>query len=213
MMQIARIKEITLGLLDWVANDLKNATSDEETFLYKVLGDSEDGSFNFFKQAKGIYGRNAESSRKIGVSMEFPRDRMNVPLYVVREPRRIPNQDAAIGGYVESYMGIGDDLGEYRDTKQFSFTILCVSENFLESILLSEVLYSLYLAAWETLNKEFTRISFGLEEVVAESNIFPIPLFMRAINLNFSSENYVPPINTEDLAHFIKFQYEPGIME
>ena len=73
MMQIARIKEITLGLLDWVANDLKNATSDEETFLYKVLGDSEDGSFNFFKQAKGIYGRNAESSRKIGVSMEFPR--------------------------------------------------------------------------------------------------------------------------------------------
>ena len=64
-----------------------------------------------------------------------------------------------------------------------------------------------------TLNKEFTRISFGLEEVVAESNIFPIPLFMRAINLNFSSENYVPPIDTEDLAHFIKFQYEPGIME
>lgn len=213
MMQIARIKEITLGLLDWVSNDLKNATADEQTFLYKVLGNSEDGSFNFFKQAKGIYGRNAENARKIGVSMEFPRDRMNVPLYVVREPRRIPNQDAAIGGYVESYMGIGSDGGEYRDTKQFSFTILCVSENFLESILLSEVLYSLYLAAWETLDKEFTRISFGLEEVVAESNIFPIPLFMRAINLNFSSENYVPPISTEELAHFIKFQYEPGIME
>lgn len=211
-MQIARIKEITLGLLEWVSNDLKNAASDEETFLYKVLGNSEDGGFNFFKQAKGIYGRNSESSRKIGVSMEFPRDRMNIPLYVVREPRRNPNQDAAIGGYVEPSMGIGDDLGEYRDTKQFSFTILCVSENFLESILLSEVLYSLYLAAWETLNKEFIRISFGMEEVVAESNIFPIPLFMRAINLNFSSENYVPPISTEELADFIKFQYEPGII-
>ena len=57
MIQIVKIKKIVESCLEYVQTDFESKNNEKDSFLYKVLGDTQDGSYNFYEQAKNLFLR------------------------------------------------------------------------------------------------------------------------------------------------------------
>lgn len=188
MIQIVKIKKIVESCLEYVQTDFESKNNEKDSFLYKVLGDTQDGSYNFYEQAKNLFLRKETNPNNIKVLLEYPKDRAGLPSYVIREPGKTGGIANSIGK-IESFMG---GVPMYRDTRQYGLEIMCFSVNMNESILMSEVLYALLLGSWDTLASQFLKIEFTMKELMMQNNLMPTPIFIRSIGLDLSSEEIVP---------------------
>ena len=184
MLQIVKIKKIVEACLEYVQTDFESKTDEKDSFLYKVLGDTQDGSFNYYEQAK----RKETNPNNIKVALEYPKDKTGLPAYIIREPGKTGGIANYIGK-IESFMG---GVPMYRDTRQYGLEIMCFSVNMNESILMSEILYALLLGSWDTLASQFLKIEFTMKELMMQNNLMPTPIFIRSIGLDLSSEEIVP---------------------
>lgn len=174
--------------LEYVQTDFESKTDEKDSFLYKVLGDTQDGSFNYYEQAKNIFLRKETNPNNIKVALEYPKDKTGLPAYIIREPGKTGGIANSIGK-IESFMG---GVPMYRDTRQYGLEIMCFSVNMNESILMSEILYALLLGSWDTLASQFLKIEFTMKELMMQNNLMPTPIFIRSIGLDLSSEEIVP---------------------
>lgn len=188
MIQIVKIKKIVESCLEYVQTDFESKSDEKDSFLYKVLGDTQDGSYNFYEQAKNLFLRKETNPNNIKVLLEYPKDRAGLPSYVIREPGKKSGIANSIGK-IESFMG---DVPMYRDTRQYGLEIMCFSVNMNESILMSEVLYALLLGSWDLLASQFLKIEFSMKELMMENHLMPTPIFIRSIGLELSSEEIAP---------------------
>lgn len=188
MIQIVKIKKIVESCLEYVQTDFESKNNEKDSFLYKVLGDTQDGSYNFYEQAKNLFLRKETNPNNIKVLLEYPKDRAGLPSYVIREPGKKSGIANSIGK-IESFMG---GVPMYRDTRQYGLEIMCFSVNMNESILMSEILYALLLGSWDTLASQFLKIEFTMKELMMQNNLMPTPIFIRSIGLDLSSEEIVP---------------------
>lgn len=184
MFLIARIKKIVDALLNHVQQDYQ-ARPEEQTFLYEMFNGYRDGDFDFYEQARKIFLRTNDSPRKIQVSLEYPKDRNHIPCIVIREPERSTPVPEGLGGFGEVP---DDDYGDsyvgrqgYRKPQASSVHIMCFTDNVLESILIAEVLYGLFLGARNTFEQEFYGFDFNMSELIAENSVFPQPLIIKNI--------------------------------
>lgn len=98
MIEIIRVKQLILNLLEYIPKDLENHKNDEEnTFLYRLLYGMKDGNFDFYQQAKSLFTRSSTNPRKIEVRLEFPKDKTGLPCYVIREPGKTKGPANSIG--------------------------------------------------------------------------------------------------------------------
>lgn len=188
MIQIIKIKKLIENLLCYVREDFQN-NEKENTFLYKVLGDLKEGNFNFYEQAKSLYIRTNQNPNTIQVSLECPKDRTSIPAYVIREPAKDESEFNSIG----KISAIEPNL-LYRDSRKMSIEIMCFSENILESILMSEVLYALFVGSYDVLADMFISIDFSTTEVLMENQLIPNPIFIKIIRLQVVVDEYIPGI-------------------
>lgn len=188
MLQIVKIKKIIESCLEYVQTDFESKKNEKDSFLYKVLGDTQDGSYNFYEQAKNFFLRKETNPNNIKVLLEYPKDRTGLPAYVIREPGKRTGIANSIGK-IESFMG---GVPMYRDTRQYGLEIMCFSVNMNESILMSEVLYALLLGSWDLLASQFLKIEFSMKELMMENRLMPTPIFIRSIGLELSSEEIAP---------------------
>lgn len=188
MLQIVKIKKIVEACLEYVQTDFESKTDEKDSFLYKVLGDTQDGSFNYYEQAKNIFLRKETNPNNIKVALEYPKDKTGLPAYIIREPGKTGGIANSIGK-IESFMG---GVPMYRDTRQYGLEIMCFSVNMNESILMSEILYALLLGSWDTLASQFLKIEFSMKELMMENHLMPTPIFIRSIGLELSSEEIAP---------------------
>ena len=121
--------------MEYVQTDFESKNNEKDSFLYKVLGDTQDGSYNFYEQAKNLFLRKETNPNNIKVLLEYPKDRAGLPSYVIREPGKKSGIANSIGK-IESFMG---GVPMYRDTRQYGLEIMCFSVNKNESILMSEI--------------------------------------------------------------------------
>ena len=184
MLQIVKIKKIVEACLEYVQTDFESKENEKDSFLYKVLGDTQDGSFNYYEQAKNIFLRKETNPNNIKVVLEYPKDKTGLPAYVIREPGKTGGIANSIGK-IESFMG---GVPMYRDTRQYGLEIMCFSVNMNESILMSEILYALLLGSWDTLASQLPIQSVRF----LQNNLMPTPIFIRSIGLDLSSEEIVP---------------------
>lgn len=98
-----------------------------------------------------------------------------------------------------------------RDSRNYEFEVMCVSDNFLESILMSEILYALLLGSYNILAQSFQSIEFSMKEVMLNAEVIPLPIFMRSIGINLSSDEYVPTIEEMPLLSKVLFA-DAGLM-
>lgn len=188
MLQIVKIKKIIESCLEYVQTDFESKKNEKDSFLYKVLGGTQDGSYNFYEQAKNLFLRKETNPNNIKVLLEYPKDRAGLPSYVIREPGKKSGIANSIGK-IESFMG---GVPMYRDTRQYGLEIMCFSVNMNESILMSEILYALLLGSWDLLASQFLKIEFSMKELMMQNNLMPTPIFIRSIGLDLSSEEIVP---------------------
>lgn len=188
MIQIVKIKKIVESCLEYVQTDFESKNNEKDSFLYKALGDTQDGSYNFYEQAKNLFLRKETNPNNIKVLLEYPKDRAGLPSYVIREPGKKSGIANSIGK-IESFMG---GVPMYRDTRQYGLEIMCFSVNMNESILMSEILYALLLGSWDLLASQFLKIEFSMKELMMENHLMPTPIFIRSIGLELSSEEIAP---------------------
>lgn len=206
MIEIVRIKDFVKQLLEYIPNDIQNHEQDEEnSFLYRMFYGCQDGNFDFYTQAKSLFTRNDSNPKKIEVRMEFPKDKTSLPCYVIREPGKDKGYANSIGkmtGVI--YPG---ESWEIRDNRHYTFEIMCLSDNFLESIIMSESLYALFLAGYNVLSTIYTSIEFTNTEVITETNLIPLPIFIRSLRLDLSSDSYIGSlVDQQLLASTLKFE-------
>lgn len=208
MLQITQIKAIITRLLIFIQEDYKNNT-EEDTFLYKTFYGVKDGNFDFYEQGKKLFLRNDSNPRNLRVLLEFPKDKTKIPAYVVREPSKRTSEFNSIGKLTGQFDHTGKMI--LRDSRNYEFEVMCVSDNFLESILMSEILYSLLLGSYNILSQSFQSISFSMKEVMINADVIPLPFFLRSIGLNLTSDEHVPTIEEMPLLKKVLFA-DAGLM-
>lgn len=208
MLQITQIKAIITRLLIFVQEDYKN-NAEENTFLHKTFYGVKDGNFDFYEQGKKLFLRNDSNPRNLRVLLEFPKDKTKTPAYVVREPSKRTSEFNSIGKLTGQFDHTGKMI--LRDSRNYEFEVMCVSDNFLESILMSEILYSLLLGSYNILSQSFQSISFSMKEVMINADVIPLPFFLRSIGLNLTSDEHVPTIEEMPLLKKVLFA-DAGLM-
>lgn len=203
MIEIVNVKKMVSNLIEYVQKEQAQITNKEDSFLFSLFGDTEDGGFKFYDQANSLFVRDEGSPRKIKVTMEYPKSQTSLPCYVIREPGMDKGIDNSIGKTVQ---GIGANPYLIRDARTHSFEIMCVSLNFLESVIMSETLYALLLGSYDYLSQIYTSIEFKQSEVMAQTDLMPTPIFIRTINLVVSLDNCIPPLIDQELLGKIIFE-------
>lgn len=197
MIVIARFKQIIEGLLDYVQKDF-TGVPEQETLLYQMFYGVKDGGFDFYRQAKLLFTRNNDSPRKLSVRMEYPKDKANMPCIIIREPSRsslIPDTLGGIGNFPDDNFGSsGYEREGYTHFSSSNFSLMCFSDNMLESILIGEVIYALLMGVRNTLEQEFTNFDFSMSELIAENSLFPTPILIKNIEIKVDEEQKYPSI-------------------
>lgn len=208
---INRIKQMIDGLLDYIQYDFESVP-ETQTFLYHILWGVKNGNFDFYEQAKDIFLRKAISPRKIYTTMEYPKDKSHLPCIVVRESSK-NSQTSPIGGFgmanVDEF-GVPEYAREgFRMPIEYRIELMCFSDNSLESILISEVLYALFVGARNTFEQEFSSFDFNCSELIAENSVFPQPLLIKNIVLELQDVPRYPSIIRPEIIK--KFCFERPI--
>lgn len=203
MIPIITIKQLISKLLEFIYVDSSSEKEEKDTFLYQILGGIKDNNFDFYEQAKSLFLRDQTNPRNVRILVEYPKDRTAFPCYVIREPGKRNGADNSIGK-IKDYSNLGSYL--YRDSRQSDFEIMCLSQNVYESIIMSEVLYALLLAAYDILASQFETIDFTIRELMAENEIMPMPIFIKSVSLSVSMNNIVPGLLKEDLLKKVLFE-------
>lgn len=210
MLNIIFVKKLMEGLMEYVYQDLRDKP-EQETFLYKLLKDSKDGNFDFFEQAKSLFSRNQGSPRKIRVLLEYPKDKTSLPAYVIREPGKSKGPANTIGKIDGFYPGTNNY--QYSDSRTSNYELMCFSDNMLESIMMSEILYALLVASLESLTTHFDTVEYTMKELMMNNELIPNPIFIRSIGLEVSCTELIPGLVDSELLGKVLFNYPPNIME
>lgn len=203
MIPIIEIKQLVVNLINYIYQDSVETVNEEDRFLYKMFFGVKDGAFDFYTQALSMYSRNQDNPNNIKVVMEYPKDKTGLPCYVIREPGKSNGPDNSIGK-ISGFNSTGGYL--YRDSRSSNFEILCMGVNMLQSIIMSETLYSLLLASYDLLAQKFITIDFTVKELMAETNLIPTPIFIKSIGLNVSMDNMVPSLINPNLLGKVIFE-------
>lgn len=211
MILIAKIRQLVQSLFDFVQKDF-NSLPETQTFLYQMFWGVQDGSFNFYNQARDIFLRTNTSPRKVMVLMEYPKDKAHFPCVVVREPQKSPK--------FTPFGGVGDPesfgVPQYQREGFTTFTsskidIMCISYNFLESVLLGETLYTLLEGARNTLEQEFLNFDFSMSEIVVENQLFPTPIVIKNISIAVDEESRFASLLIDGNNLIRSIRFEPDV--
>lgn len=211
MILIARIRQLVQSLLDYIQQDC-DSLPESQTFLYQMFWGLRDGSFDFYNQARSIFLRRNISPRKVSVLMEYPKDKAHFPCIVVREPRKTPKFTPLGGIGSQESFGIPEYQREpFTTITSSNVDLMCISDNFLESVLIGETLYALFEGARNTFEQEFVNFDFSMNEVIAENQLFPTPIIIKNINVNVDEESRFASIlhTNNGLLRGIRFIPEP----
>jgi hypothetical protein len=225
---LLKIKGLIDSLVDYARDDLKLCIDEDretESFLYLVLDGNNSDGYDFYKQAKSVFSRTEESSTKIVTGLAYPKDVSSAPYIWIREPQRTKGQQNGIGkltgrtlDFVKEIYDPVEDVTtfensfrqEYRDDKQAVYEVVIMSKNYIESIMVSEVIYSLLIGSYELLSTLFNLTEINMKELMMNNdNIPPFMIVSRAITLDVDFENFVPSVSSRELVNKLKFNGIP----
>lgn len=215
---LLKLKGLIDSLLDYIREDLSTCISEDredESFLSLVLEGNESDNYNFYTQAKAVFSRTAESRQKITTGIAFPKDASVLPYVWIREPQRQKGKTNGIGksmgvdvmfGNVEEGESQVNYRNQFRDDKQSSYEVVVVSANYMESIMISEVLYSMLLGSYDLLADLYNLAEVNMKEIMMNNDSIPPYSFLsRALVIDIDFENYIPTVSAGQLISKINF--------
>ena len=222
---IIRIKKLVDGLLTFVREDylakvalqatvVLPDTTDHiaESFLMRCFDDEDEMDGISYKDlAIEIFTRTEMESRRIETRLMFDVDRASLPTIHVREPAKGKGKTDSIGYMGEEIFENAD--GGYNDSRQRSFhsqyELLATSINRHEVIIIEEVLMALLIGSQDTLSLShpFYAFDFSVKELIANNEMIPNPLFIKAIGLSVSYSKTYPDLSENSMLNQILFTH------
>lgn len=195
--------------------DLKeNATEDEKTILYKILGIDEEGEpikmnlYNYFVQAKKMILTPQNLSVNFGYNQEVAKI---ISLHIL-----LPSEqgEATIGedeGYIEEEIIEGDEKvvtqPYFTQTYNCTYQIMITSNNSSEVNVVYNILKSMLLMLVPNLELMGIRIpTLSGNDIMMQDDLTPIPIFHKVLNLTFKYEHNVPQLLRMEVAKKFHFQ-------
>jgi len=211
---LLKIKGIVDSLIDYARDDLKltiDEGREQESFLYLILNGNNSDGYDFYTQAKSVFSRTEESRTKITTGLAYPKDMSPAPYIWIREPARAKGQTNSIGKLTGDTIDFGTSFRqEYRDDKHAIYEAVVMSKNYIESIMVSEVLYALFMGSYDLLAQMFNLAEVNMKELVMNNdNIPPYMLVSRALTIDVEFDNYIPSVSSQELVNKIRFNGIP----
>jgi len=212
---LIKLKNLTESLLDFVKQDYEDhviAGTSEESFLLRSFDEDDvaDG-IDYKELAVEIFTRNDLENRKVEVKLMFDRERATLPTIHVREPAKNKGLTDAIG-YIDEEL-IEDADGSFHEQRRRSFgsqfELMITSANRHEVLIIEEVLMGLLIGAHDTLAlaNPFYQFNFTVKELIANNELVPNPLFIKAIGVNVSYDKTFQDLSTNNLLNKILFTH------
>ena len=222
---IIKIKKITESLLALVKtnfDELKALGREEESYLYQIIFGNSSDTYDFYEQAQDVFLKKSTSPKRIEVNLQFNQSKNPIPNIWLREPAKQNGSYNHIGGIMDSptqfthidpdtLMDVNTYQDQMRDTKRAVYELVITSDNYLTTLMIGEVLYSLFLGAQDTLNETFGTFSYSMKEMILNNESVPFGLYAKVISIETQFENIVPRIAEQDFAtsfNFIQTLYE-----
>ena len=203
------------AIVSLLREDLKeNATEDEKTILYKILGIDEEGEpikmnlYNYFVQAKKMILTPQNLSVNFGYNQEVAKI---ISLHIL-----LPSEqgEATIGedeGYIEEEIIEGDEKVAtqpyFTQTYNCTYQIMITSNNSSEVNVVYNILKSMLLMLVPNLELMGIRIpTLSGNDIVMQDDLTPVPIFHKVLNLTFKYEHNVPQLLRREVAKKFHFQ-------
>ena len=207
---LLKIKGLVDSLIEYTRDDLETCISEnreDESFLSLVLDGNNSDGYDFYKQAKEVFSRTNESRTMIKTGLAYPKDLSPAPYVWIREPQRAKGQTNSIGKLTGDTIGFeGGYRQEYRDGKQSMYEVVVMSKNYIESIMVSEVIYALFMGSYDLLSSLFNLVEVNMKELVMNNdNIPPFMIVSRALTLEIDFDNFIPSVSSQGLVDKLIF--------
>ena len=203
------------AIVSLLREDLKeNATEDEKTILYKILGIDEEGEpikmnlYNYFVQAKKMILTPQNLSVNFGYNQEVAKI---ISLHIL-----LPSEqgEATIGedeGYIEEEIIEGGEKVAtqpyFTQTYNCTYQIMITSNNSSEVNVVYNILKSMLLMLVPNLELMGIRIpTLSGNDIVMQDDLTPVPIFHKVLNLTFKYEHNVPQLLRREVAKKFHFQ-------
>lgn len=212
-----KIIEIIDVILAVVHDDYNSTTDKNKTILYQLLGTTQIGKYNFFKEAVDIFTRGDEHQRKIQTRMMFDAQRAHLPTIHITMPSESPSGDGI--GFDQGYVDDDVDMENRKVTPMYTrmfetnYHAVITSDNALEVICIYHVIKGLLISTFS--NVEFQGIrnpKFSGQDLQIQTENMPPHIFVRGLGINCSYETTVPSIDKENFINKFKaiFTIIPG---
>lgn len=199
------------SIIGYVRRDLSEKENDENTILYKLLGQTADkkplvmNRWNFFKQAKKIFLDKGNLSVNFGYNFEVAKI---ISLHII-----LPSEEAAESAIGQDE-GYGDEMDEESQTEIQFFTqnfrsnyqIMITSNNSSEVLTVYHILKSLLLMIFPHLEIMGLRLNkLSGSDVMFRDEMMPNGIFHKVINLSFNYELKVPQLIQREFVSGVVF--------
>ena len=182
----------------------------DESFLLRCFDDDdyiEEVSYKTL--ATEIFTRGVTEHRKVETRLMFDVDRATLPTIHVREPAKVKGKQDGIGNIGQDFYqnADGGTADERRRSFDSQYELMITSMNRHEVIIIEEVLLGLFVGAQDTLALQdpFYLINYSVKELIANNELVPNPLFIKAISLSVSYDKKYPDISDNVVLHKILF--------
>lgn len=208
-----KVNEILKTILKVVEIDFHEHLDEKDSILYKIFGDNRVEKFGFFSQAKDIFLRDESHPRKIETRLLFDAQRASLPTIHTTMPSESPGADGI--GLDEGYSQNDIDKNSNHLTKIYSrafetkYNLMITSDNSLEVILIYHLLKSMFISIFDHI--EFSGIrnmKFSGADLQVNSDLVPLNIFVRGLEISFFYEIQVPNFQRETLIKKIQNSYQ-----
>lgn len=191
------------SVISYIREDLYNNEKEENTILYKLLGEDINGKpmkmnrWNFFKQAKKIFTDKQNLSVNFGYNFEVAKI---ISLHII-----LPSEEAAESAIGQDE-GYGDEILDgmlqqyFTQNFRSNYQIMITSNNSSEVLTVYHILKSVLLMIFphfEIMGLRLNKLSGS--DVMFRDEMMPNGIFHKVINLSFNYELKVPQIIMKDI--------------
>lgn len=189
---------ILLKVTAYIVDDLENAATDEESLLYRILGEDVEGSESYFTIAKEFFSRQ-EHPKKLKIFKNFTFNKEQIPNISLQIPSHSSdgNVNTLSTGEADNYIELDDGSTVGVASRNFisSINLVITTNNDTEQSILFRVYMGLMVMVLSVLEvKGFKKASLSGREVQINQELMPSGVFSRVITLTFTETISAPLI-------------------
>jgi hypothetical protein len=110
----AIITRMVEGFLDFLRNEIKNSTTESETFLYLLLKGESDSQFDYYDNAKNIFSRKPDDERRVQFRQTLDRSRLQLPTITLLIDEETLHKRQSVGQGEGDYGSITTQEGKLK---------------------------------------------------------------------------------------------------